>query len=80
MESLRNPNANEEAINRISFTSKQDKISFERFVNNYLREDGVLALRLLSRNAHDLIVSEVVSKLYDIYTNKNREAIGIRKV
>lgn len=48
-----------------------DKELFKEFVNNYLKEDGVLALRLLSRNAHDLIVSEVVSKLYDLYSSQN---------
>ena len=45
----------------------EDKRLFKKFVNNYLQEDGVLALRLLSRNSQDLIVSEVVAKLFASY-------------
>jgi hypothetical protein len=54
-------------------SNKFNKKVFQKFVNNYLREDGVLALRLLSRNAHDLIVSEVVTKLYELYLNRYGE-------
>jgi hypothetical protein len=50
-----------------------DKKIFSYFVNDYLKEDGVLALRLLSRNAHDLIVSEVVANLFNLYKIKRNE-------
>lgn len=50
-----------------------DKRMFKRFVNNYLREDGVLVLRLLSRNAQDLVVSEVISNLYNMYRNQTSQ-------
>ena len=54
----------------------KNKKMFRKFVNNYLKEDGVLALRLMSRNAHDLIVTEVISKLYDLYLHRqNRERV-----
>ena len=53
-----------------------DKKIFGNFVNDYLREDGVLALRLLSRNAHDLIVSEVVANLFNLYKTKRNDQIA----
>ena len=45
----------------------EDKQLFRKFVNSYLREDGVLALRILSRNSQDLIVSEAVANLYNSF-------------
>lgn len=57
---------------KLPYLYGKNKKLFQKFVNNYLKEDGVLALRLLSRNSHDLIVSEVISKLFDIYLDKQR--------
>ena len=51
----------------------EDKKLFKRFVNNYLREDGILALRLMSRNSHDLIVSEVIKNLYKLYSSDQKQ-------
>ncbi len=45
----------------------EDKLLIKNFVKNYLKEDGVLALRLLSRNSQDLIVSELISNLFFSY-------------
>ena len=45
----------------------EDKRLYKNFVHNYLKEDGVLALRLLSRNSQDLIVSELISSLFNVY-------------
>lgn len=53
-----------------------EKRLFKRFVNHYLREDGVLALRLLSRNSQDLIVSELVANLFNLY---KRQQAAIKK-
>jgi len=50
----------------------EDKRLFKKFVNSYLQEDGVLALRLLSRNSQDLIVSEVVAKLFASYKEQQQ--------
>ena len=51
----------------------EDKRLFKKFVNSYLKEDGVLVLRLLSRNSHDLIVSEVLSNLYNLYKEQVKQ-------
>lgn len=52
---------------RINLADPEDKKYFKKFVNNYLKEDGVLALRFLSRNSQDLIVAEVLQKLFESY-------------
>jgi hypothetical protein len=54
-------------------SNPNERLMFRKFVNNYLREDGVLALRLLSRNAHDLIVSEVILNLFNMYKSQCRQ-------
>ncbi len=56
-----------------NFSDAEEKRLFKKFVNNYLREDGVLALRLLSRNSQDLIVSEVIANLFRLYKEQNRK-------
>jgi hypothetical protein len=62
----------------------EDKPLFKKFVNNYLREDGVLALRILSRNSQDLIVSEAVANLYNSfksqYKKKNLRQIHLKNM
>lgn len=52
--------------------SLEDKRLYKNFVHNYLKEDGVLALRLLSRNSQDLIVSELISSLFNVYKSELR--------
>lgn len=54
----------------INFSDSTDKHLFKKFVKSYLREDVVLALRLLSRNSQDLIVSEIIANLYKLYKSK----------
>lgn len=44
------------------------------FVRDYLQEDGCFALRLLARNGQDIIVGEIIDKLYkDFCTIHDRE-------
>ncbi len=57
----------------VDLTDPEEKRLFKKFVNTYLREDGVLALRLLSRNSQDLVVSEVVANLFRLFKQQNRE-------
>jgi hypothetical protein len=37
------------------------------FVREYLQEDGCFALRLLARNGQDIIIGEVIDRLYKLY-------------
>ena len=48
-----------------------DKKISNRFVSGYLRQDGVLILRILGINANDIVVSEILAELYSNYrTNR----------
>ncbi|CAF1032089.1 unnamed protein product [Adineta steineri] len=42
----------------------EDKLCSKAFVRDYLQEDGCFALRLLARNGQDIIVGEIIDKLY----------------
>lgn len=57
----------------------EDKQLFKKFVNGYLKEDGVLALRILSRNSQDLIVSEAVANLYTQFKNQYKQKCALQK-
>ena len=64
-------------INRTSYvkkyliiSEKMRRIPLDRrhlpcFAEHYLRQDGVFTIRMLSKNTNDVIVSEVVCKLWD---------------
>jgi hypothetical protein len=60
------------AQNTDEFTSlKQaradDKKLTRSFVRDYLQEDGCFAIRLLARNGQDIIVGEIIDRLYRLY-------------
>ena len=44
--------------------------SMERFVCLYLRHDGVFVLRLIAKNAGEVIISELVDNLWTSYNQK----------
>lgn len=41
--------------------------SIRNFVNDYLRPDGVFALRVISKNTTDIVTTEIIGALYDYY-------------
>jgi hypothetical protein len=45
-------------------TKLDEKTLSKAFVRDYLQEDGCFALRLLARNGQDIIVGEIINKLY----------------
>ena len=49
---------------------QNEKRNAKRFVRNYLQEDGCFALRLLARNGQDIIVGEVIERLYRHYCDE----------
>jgi hypothetical protein len=65
------------ALNTINknLSDSENRTLFKKFVNHYLKEDGVLALRLLSRNSQDLIVSEIINNLYELYRKQQRQQL-----
>ncbi|XP_075255789.1 innexin unc-9-like isoform X2 [Convolutriloba macropyga] len=51
--------------NATSGGSESERRSVRKFVNAYLRSDGVFLIRLISRNTSSVITSELVAQLYD---------------
>ena len=47
-----------------------DKKNAMKFVENYLRQDGVFVLRLLGHNTNAITVTEFVCSLWDNFKSK----------
>jgi hypothetical protein len=52
---------------------EKDKRYIRGFVRDYLQEDGCFALRLLARNGQDIIVGEVIDRLYKHYCDQHHQ-------
>ena len=39
----------------------------KRFIRNYLRSDGLLALRIIAQNTNDIVMANLVGALFNIY-------------
>lgn len=75
-------------INRVSFIKKylklMDRLSrekfdrkmFRTFTEQYLRQDGILVIRLIGKNSNQVVMAEVMSALWDSF-KKNQEDGGI---
>ncbi|KAL7057486.1 hypothetical protein AAHC03_016693 [Spirometra sp. Aus1] len=61
---------------REALSPGEKKRSFT-FVDNYLRQDGVFILRLVAQNAGELVASEIVEKLWQMF--KRRQDVGLAK-
>lgn len=48
----------------------EDKVILHNFITEFLRHDGVFLLRMISMNAGDVVTSDVVVELWDIYRTK----------
>ncbi|KAH9524005.1 Innexin unc-7 [Bulinus truncatus] len=69
--------------NRVSYIKKylklldqikgeEDKLLIRRFADQYLRDDGVFILRLIARNTSDILLSDIVLKLWTMFKKKPR--------
>ncbi|WAR11440.1 UNC9-like protein, partial [Mya arenaria] len=47
-----------------------DKKLCKRFADQYLRDDGIFLLRIIERNTNDILMTDLVSKMWEIYRNK----------
>lgn len=52
------------------YKSELDKKMAVKFAEQYLRQDGVFVLRLVGKNANDVLVSEIILQLWNHYRNK----------
>ncbi|XP_067933116.1 innexin unc-9-like [Watersipora subatra] len=56
-----------------------DRNHLSCFSQRYLRQDGVFAIKMLARNTNDVIVSEVVCKLWDNFMLHHRQRAEFHK-
>lgn len=47
-----------------------DKKLARRFADQYLRDDGIFVLRLVSKNSNEMVLSDLVLELWQIFKNK----------
>jgi len=52
------------------YKSEIDKKMAVKFCEQYLRQDGIFVLRLVGKNANDVLVSELIVQLWHYYRNK----------
>ncbi|CAF1307250.1 unnamed protein product [Rotaria magnacalcarata] len=64
MRGANKPKSNGESSGPELSSADENKM-IRSFVRDYLHEDGCFALRLLARNGQDIIVGDVIDKLYD---------------
>ncbi|NP_001191578.1 pannexin 3 [Aplysia californica] len=50
--------------------SEEEKKLVRKFADQYLRDDGVFILRIIARNTSDILLSDIVRKLWGIYKDK----------
>ncbi|KAI6225945.1 Innexin [Aphelenchoides besseyi] len=52
--------------------SRDEREAVRRFVHSFLRNDGVFLLRLIATNAGDLITTDVVYQLWNVFLHEER--------
>jgi len=48
----------------------EDKKLCKRFADQYLRDDGIFLLRIVEKNSNDILLTDLVNKMWEIYINK----------
>jgi len=49
---------------------EEEKKLVRKFADQYLRDDGVFILRIIARNTNDILLSDIVRKMWQIYKDK----------
>lgn len=57
-----------------------DKTTSRKFVENYLRPDGVFIIRLIAINCGDIIAGDLACELWSIYRHKRLQELDDAKV
>ena len=66
------------SMDKIKKGQEQDKKTCARFVQDYLRQDGVMVLRLVAINSNEIVVAELLASLWEHFKstkpilNRNR--------
>lgn len=58
-------------------SSGKDKTLVTKFAEVFLREDGIFVLRLIGKNSSDLVVTDVIGKMWKMYLQKERNLSGL---
>ena len=54
-------------MKKLNRDNDRDRKLAQKFVEHYLRQDGVFVLKLLAKNSTDLVVADIVSVLWENY-------------
>lgn len=65
-------------MNKIKSGNSMDERLIRQFVNEYLRQDGVFALRLMAKNTNDVVTAEVIGALYDYFKKHYKPAKNLQ--
>lgn len=47
-----------------------DKKLCKRFADKHLRDDGIFLMRIIEKNSNDILMTDLVTKMWEIYQNK----------
>lgn len=61
-------------MNKAKSGNSTDDRLISQFVNEYLRQDGVFALRLMAKNTNDVVTAEVIGALFDYFKKHYKPA------
>lgn len=63
------------ALEKLSHETESRTIKFTR---DYMRQDGVFIMRLIGKNAGDIVAAEIIAGLWDIYVREERLLVDNR--
>lgn len=66
-------------MNKVKSGHALDDKLLRQFVNEYLRQDGVFALRLMAKNTNDVVTAEVIGALFDYFKKHYKPARSVRE-
>lgn len=55
--------------------TQADKKLCKKFADQYLRDDGIFLLRIIEKNTNDILMTDLVNKMWALYKDKP----GVRK-
>ena len=50
--------------------NQSDKKLCKRFADQHLRDDGIFLLRIIEKNSNDILMTDLVTKMWGIYSSK----------
>lgn len=66
-------------MNKIKSGNITDERLIHQFVNEYLRQDGVFALRLMAKNTNDVVTAEVIGAMFDYFKKHYKPAKNLQQ-